>query len=111
MVKDSNYYILAIIKDIEFVINNLKDISLDEFDNDELLNSAISFKFVQIAENANKIDKDFISMHNEIPWAKIKGLRNKIVHDYGEILFYMVYDTAKENLPELLIQLKELIKP
>ena len=42
----------------------------------------------------------------DIPWTKIIGLRNKIVHDYGEILTDRIWLIASESIPELLYQIK-----
>lgn len=53
--KTPKYYIEKIVKDIEFCIEHVKDSSIDEFNADEVLSSAISFKFVQISENAKKL--------------------------------------------------------
>jgi uncharacterized protein with HEPN domain len=36
------------------------------------------------------------------------GLRNRIVHDYDQINMNVVYDTVKEDLPNLLAQLIKL---
>ena len=43
--KNDKYYLNKIIEDIEFVINTTKNMTLEEFDNDEIINSAINFKF------------------------------------------------------------------
>ena len=44
--------------------------------------------------------------NQDIPWTKIIGLRNKIVHDYGEILTDRIWLIASESIPELLYQIK-----
>ena len=60
--KTPKYYIEKIIKDIEFCINHLKDSTIEEFNEDEVLSSAISFKFVQISENAKKLPESICSL-------------------------------------------------
>lgn len=37
-----------------------------------------------------------------MPWNALYGLRNRIVHDYGNVDLNVVYDTLKEDIPELL---------
>lgn len=49
------FFVEEIVKDIEFCIEHVKDSSIDEFNADEVLSSTISFKFVQISENAKKL--------------------------------------------------------
>ena len=39
---------------------------------------------------------------------KMGGLRNRIVHDYGSVILDIIYDTVKEDLPELIHLLKEI---
>ncbi len=107
-VKNDSYYINKIIADISFVIDNTKEMSLEEFDNDEIINSAVNFKFIQISENSSKLSKELVDRNNNIPWHKIKGMRNKIVHDYDNVFFDAIYNTIKNDLPVLLEQLKNI---
>lgn len=68
------------------------------------------FRIIQNAENNNKLTENFKNSHNDIPWNAIKGMRNKIVHNYGYIDFSQVYDTVINGIPEmyeLLININE----
>lgn len=96
------------IDDITFCIDNTKTVSYSDFCNNELLVSAICFKFVQISENSRKISKEFQDTHKNIEWIKIVGLRNRIVHEYGNVQLDIIYDTVKKNLPSLLINLSKV---
>lgn len=106
--KTPKYYVDKIIKDIEFCITKLEKKAPDEFDEDEVLSSAISFKFIQISENVKKLPDSIYKMYPTIPWVKISGLRNRIVHDYGSVKLNIIYDTVKEDLPKLVSSLKEI---
>ena len=67
------------------------------------------FRIIQIAENGEKLTNEFKESHGEIRWKAIKGMRNRIVHDYGFIDMTVVYDTVTNSIPELHKQLKILI--
>ena len=108
--KPPKYYIDKILKDIDFCINNLNDVTIEEFNEDEVLSSAISFKFVQISENVKKLPNNIYDIYPNVPWMKISGLRNRIVHDYGSIQLDIIYDTVKNNLPDLKIEIEKIIK-
>lgn len=108
--KTPKYYIEKIVKDIEFCINHLEDEETPEFYNDEVLSSAISFKFVQISENVKKLPESIYTMYPNIPWIKISGLRNRIVHDYGSIQLDIIYNTVKNDLPILLKDIKSILE-
>ena len=55
-----------------------------------------------IGEAANHISEEVINKNDDIPWSKIIGLRNKIVHDYGEILPDRIWPIASKSIPELI---------
>lgn len=40
-------------------------------------------------------------MYTHVPWGKIIGFRNGIVHEYGKTDFVIVYETATKDLDEL----------
>ncbi len=59
------------------------------------------FRFIQLIENIKKISEEFKELHSNIPWGKIMGFRNGIVHEYGKTDYSIVYETATQNLDEL----------
>lgn len=99
--RDNYYYINKIIENIDFILRITKDMTYKEFFNDEVVNSAVGFKLIQISENINKLDEDFKKSYPNIEWVKIKGLRNRIVHDYGHVELDIIYDTIIKNLSDL----------
>lgn len=108
-IKTPKYYIDKIIKDIVFCITNLKDVTIEEFNDNEVLSSAISFKFVQISENVKKLPNSVCELYSNVPWMKISGLRNRIVHDYGSIQLDIIYDTVKNDLPDLKKEIEKIL--
>ncbi|MBE7061334.1 MAG: DUF86 domain-containing protein [Clostridiales bacterium] len=107
--KNNNYYLTKIVNDLEFMIEHTKDKTADEIESNPLLMDSIMFRLVQIAENGEKLTTDFKDEHKEIKWKAIKGMRNRIVHDYGFIDMTIVYDTITNSIPELYKQIKGLI--
>ena len=108
-IKTPTYYLLKIIEDINFVIDNTIGMSIEEFSEDEVLNCAVSFKFIQISENAKQLPTTLMEAYSQVPWKKINGLRNRIVHDYGNVQLDIIYNTIEKDLPFLLEQVKALI--
>lgn len=70
---------------------------------------SIMFRLIQIAENSDKLTISFKSDHKELPWREIKGMRNRIVHDYGFIDLTIIYDTVVHGIPEMYKRLEELL--
>lgn len=101
-VKNDAYYIQKIIKDLEFIVAHMRDIDIEELDKDEVLLDSMLFRMIQISENAKKLSDEYKIMHFNIPWSALSGLRNRIVHDYGNVDLNIVYETLKSDIPELL---------
>lgn len=49
-----------------------------------------------------------IKLDSTIPWRAMKGMRNRIVHEYGSEDLSVVYDTVMRDIPDLLTILKEV---
>ena len=88
------------------LLRNTEKLTLKQLSSDEVLNYAICFKFIQISLSTSKLSEDFKLEHLNIPWTKISGLRNIIVHDYGNVKMEIILDT---DLPLLLPSLKKII--
>ena len=107
--KDDSYYIKKMMRDIAFIIENTKEITQDALENNEVLCDSILFRMIQISENSVKLTPMFKESHNDIPWHAIKGMRNKIVHEYGDVVFDVVYQTVVVDIPEIYGKLNDLI--
>ena len=75
--------------------------SRERFDHSTTYQNAISMCILQVGELVNHLSEDFKSEHSEIPWHKIRGMRNYVAHEYGSIDFDVVWFVATESIPEL----------
>lgn len=106
--KDDLYYLNKIINDVGFIILHTKDKNDEEIKEDEVLIDSILFRFIQIAENTDRLTDEFKAKYSFIPWRYIKGMRNKIVHEYGDVDLSIIISTVKRDLPEFLEQIKSI---
>ena len=108
-VKNDTYYLEKIISDLGFIIEHTKGKTKDEIENNDLLVDSIMFRIIQIAENNSRLSEEFKKKYSEIPWVAIKGMRNKIVHDYGVVNMVIVYDTVTRWMPEMYEKLMRIL--
>lgn len=59
------------------------------------------FRIIQISENCGKLTEEFKLLYPAVPWVAIKGMRNRIVHEYGYVDLAFVYDTVINGIPEM----------
>jgi uncharacterized protein with HEPN domain len=63
-----------------------------------------------IGEAASKISLDLRKAHPDIPWQKIIGMRNRLIHVYFDIDYDIIWQTLKENLPPVIEQIQAILK-
>lgn len=101
-VKNDSYYVDKLRTDLEFIVKHTKEVDIEELNDNEVLLDSMLFRLIQISENANRLSAEYKEKHPNVPWVSIYGLRNRIVHDYGNVDLDIVYSTLKDDIPELL---------
>ena len=87
-----------------------KDLDYNVFLADDKTLDAVVRNFEIIGEAANRIDPDFRESNPEIEWKRIRGFRNRIVHDYFGIDYEIVWSIIESYLDELIEWLNHIIK-
>lgn len=106
--KDDYYYIRKIQINLKFSTNHITGVDYDAFLNDEILQDAMMFRLIQISEESRKLSESFKAEHNSVPWSALVGLRNRIVHDYGNVDLTVVYDTLSVDIPVMKKRLQNI---
>jgi uncharacterized protein with HEPN domain len=85
--------------------------SREEFDEDENLRLALTHLIQMIGEAARRMSLETRQAHPLIPWSDIIGMRHKVVHDYLDIDFDVVWAVVTTDLPVLITLLKPIVPP
>ena len=86
----------------------VEDLGKADFLADRRTQQAVIMSLVIIGEAATKVIEGyaaFTEAHPELPWRKMRGMRNRMAHGYFDMDLNVVWETAQEWLPELLTQL------
>jgi uncharacterized protein with HEPN domain len=73
-----------------------------------MITDAVIRNFEIIGEAANRLPAEFKDLHADIDWQRIRGFRNRIVHDYFGIDYKIVWLVKESFLPDLISRLKLL---
>jgi len=60
-------------------------------------------------EAATQISEEFRASRPDIPWATIRGMRNRLIHAYADVNVGLVWSTVISDLPELVRILETLL--
>jgi uncharacterized protein with HEPN domain len=85
-----------------------ESIFFNDFEKDKMRKLAVERQLEIIGQAANKISKGTQKTLKNIPWGKIIGLRNKLAHDYGEILAERIWNISKTSIQELLAEIMKI---
>ena len=98
--------ILSAIADIEEFINGM---SYEVFAGDKRTVNAVIRSLEVLGEATKRIPISFRQKHPDIPWSKMAGMRDVLIHDYMGVDLKTVWKVADERLPELKPLLKAVI--
>jgi uncharacterized protein with HEPN domain len=93
----------------EKILKYTKGLSFEDFLTDDKTIDAVVRNFEIIGEASLRIDEDFRFEHPQIEWKKLRGFRNRIVHDYFGIDYEIVWSILTQDLEELVFQLDQLL--
>jgi len=100
--------VMKVIAYIDKITSYIADIDKSTFLSDTKLIEACVFNLLQIGELSNRVSEEFQQKHNSIPWHKMRGLRNRLVHDYEGVNLELVWDVVKGDLGVLRTQLENI---
>lgn len=86
------------------------DLTFGEFEENEMVIDAVIRNFEIIGEAANRLPDDFKDANPELDWHRIRGFRNRIVHDYFGVDLAILWKIKNENLPNLIKQVQYLLE-
>jgi uncharacterized protein with HEPN domain len=72
------------------ILDYTSNLSFEEFTKDSKTIDAVIRNFEIIGEAANRLPEDYKEKHANIDWHRIRGFRNRIVHDYFGIDYAIV---------------------
>ena len=110
MAKESNEtYLGHMFEAIEKIERNIAKRSYKSFVADEVLVGFVTYELAIIGEAANKLTDEFHEEHKVMPWSKMIGMRNWIIHGYFNVNPETLWQTTKDDLPELKKYIEKLV--
>ena len=103
-------YLTDIVEAAQSITKFVMGESFDEFEQNEMMNSAVLQKLTVIGEAASRLPKEFTNRFPEIPWVDIIGFRNIAVHEYFSIRWDIAWIAATEEVPVLKEQIEKILR-
>jgi uncharacterized protein with HEPN domain len=88
-----------------------KGLTRETLETNEMAASAIMREFQVLGEAARVVSDEGKKNYTKISWKAISGMRNKLIHEYFNIDFDILWETIRDDIPSLTTQLEALVPP
>ncbi len=105
-------YLEHIVEAIERIHRYVEDLSEVDFLEDEKTQDAVIRNFEILGEAARNIERYhpmYAEQHQEVPWAVMYAMRNRVAHGYFKVDYELLWQTLHEDLPPLHQQVQSLL--
>jgi uncharacterized protein with HEPN domain len=95
-----------IILDLYHALNQIltftQNMDKQEFINDEKTQSSVLYQLVIMGEAVNRLSEQFKNQYPQIPFNEIRGMKNRVVHEYKEVDCDIIWEAIQKDIPELI---------
>ncbi len=95
----------------EKLLNHISEnnITREKLLKDYAMQWLVTTPLYNIGEQVYALSDEYKTMHNDVPWSMISGLRHRLVHNYEGTNWNIIASVVYEELPILVKQLKKLV--
>ncbi len=108
--RDAKLFLYDILESVEKIEKYTRDLSFDEFVENELIVDAVIRNLEIIGEAVKNIPEEVRSKYPEIPWKRIAGFRDVVIHHYFGIDLNIVWTVIKKHLKELKPKIEKILR-
>jgi uncharacterized protein with HEPN domain len=102
-------YLIDLVQAGKLIQDFIQGIDKERFDNSSLIQSAVIRQIEIIGEATKRLSEKCRSEHSEIPWKKIAGMRDILIHAYDHVDIDEVWNAVDTSIPSLIKQIETLI--
>jgi len=110
MTRDLRLYIEDILGSIAKIERYTNDVNENEFLTDTQIQDSVLRRLEIIGEAVKNIPDDFRNKYPQIPWKRIAGLRDVLIHEYFGVNPRRAWKVAKEDILSLKQEMLKVAK-
>jgi len=108
--KSQDAYLHDMLEAARLIHGYMAGVSFDDFWHNSEKRDAVALRISVLGESAHKIDKATEAALPSIPFKSIRGMRNRVAHDYGAVDFKIVWAVTQQEIEPLIAALETYFK-
>ena len=108
--KDPVLFLEDILEGMNKIKKYTEDKDIEEFRSDSMAVDAVLRNLEVIGEASTNIPSEFREDNQDIPWKRMIGLRNIVIHEYFGVDLDIIWRIVTKDIPETKPLIKELLK-
>ncbi len=110
MKKDDMIFLRHILDAIRWIEEYTHDMDYEGFRAAHLAQDGVIRQLEIIGEATKNLSREFREKHTDIPWKDMAGMRDKLIHQYFGVDIAAVWDTLKQDIPDLKIRITGILE-
>jgi uncharacterized protein with HEPN domain len=110
MSKNELAYLLDVLSAAKQVIKFTENVEKERFENDELIQSGVIRQIELMGEATKHLTGEFKARYQEIPWKKMAGMRDILIHSYDYIDLDEVWNAVQISIPDIIKKIDQIFQ-
>lgn len=108
--RDPVVYLEDIQNSINLIFQYINNKTESDIKNSQEIQDAILLRFEIIGEASSQLPADFKKKYPNVPWQEMADTRNKIIHEYFGLNWYIIWKTITDDLPLVKKYIEDIIE-
>jgi len=108
--RDFTLYLKDIVRSMELIQSFVEGMDFSVFTQDEKTKSAVVRQFEIIGEAAKMVPEHIRAEYPKVPWKRMAGMRDKLIHFYFGTDYETVWGTIEDVIPEIKPVIEQMVQ-
>ena len=110
MLKDDHIYLEHMLEAAQGILKRIIGVSKADYDRNEDLRIILVHLLQVIGEAARNVSPETCCKYPNIPWEEVIGMRHRLVHDYINVKYTIVWQVVTQDIQVLSAELEKAVR-